>query len=320
MNHMCCRIIFTFCIFPCVQVPKLLSMHPIKGSRAGGTRVTIRGEHLDIGSEVQVKVNNTEECIITEWESLFDSGVFVTKTHISKISAIKAFSIEEHSVGTMAFSTCRHHKICGFVMFTPFSRKTEETIECIMPPALQAQTDSVLVCVEFENILCQNEKLSTTYTYEKNPTISFIHPKKSYLRYWDTYEYTKACQPGWVCSSTITVLSNCNAVLMCSFLILLPIVCLNSTACVWQSSGMSLMTCVWTFSTLRLFCIIIRFHLFQSICTSVCKCHILVLDEIWRSVSVLVSQWWQDHHRHRPGVWSGAERHYAGAGNWKISK
>lgn len=50
----------------CIQVPKLLSMEPKKGSRAGGTRVIIVGEHLNIGSEVRVKVNNTEECIITE--------------------------------------------------------------------------------------------------------------------------------------------------------------------------------------------------------------------------------------------------------------
>ncbi|KAM8755047.1 plexin-D1 [Acanthopagrus schlegelii] len=106
-------------------IPKLLSMEPRKGSRAGGTRVTIRGEHLDIGSEVRVLVNNTEECRITE--------------------------------------------------------KTDETIDCIMPAALLPHTDSVTVCVEFENLPCQSAELSTTYTYEKNPTISYIHPKKSYL-------------------------------------------------------------------------------------------------------------------------------------------
>ncbi|XP_026187481.1 plexin-D1 [Mastacembelus armatus] len=106
-------------------VPKLLSMEPTKGSRAGGTRVTIRGQHLDIGSHVRIKVNNTLECTITE--------------------------------------------------------KTDENIECTMPPALQTHADSVTVCVEFENLPCQSEDLSTTYTYEKNPTISFIQPKKSYL-------------------------------------------------------------------------------------------------------------------------------------------
>uniref|UniRef100_A0A8D3AL10 Plexin D1 n=1 Tax=Scophthalmus maximus TaxID=52904 RepID=A0A8D3AL10_SCOMX len=105
----------------------LLSLEPRKGSRAGGTKVTISGEHLDIGSLVKVKVNSTLECTITE--------------------------------------------------------KTDETIECTMPPALQVYTDSVTVCVEFENLPCQSAELSATYTYEKNPTISFIHPKKSYLRW-----------------------------------------------------------------------------------------------------------------------------------------
>lgn len=76
-------------------------------------------------------------------------------------------------------------------MFTSlFFRKTDETIDCIMPAALLPHTDSVTVCVEFENVPCQSAELSTTYTYEKNPTISYIHPKKSYLRYVDCYTHT----------------------------------------------------------------------------------------------------------------------------------
>ncbi|XP_041859634.1 plexin-D1 [Melanotaenia boesemani] len=106
-------------------VPKLLSIEPEKGSRAGGTRVTIRGEHLDIGSEVRVKVNSTLECNITE--------------------------------------------------------KTDKMIECIMPAALQVYTESVDVCVEFEGNPCQDKDLGTTYTYENNPTILSIHPKKTFL-------------------------------------------------------------------------------------------------------------------------------------------
>lgn len=35
------------------QVPKVVSMEPGKGSRAGGTRVTVNGEHLSIGSRVR---------------------------------------------------------------------------------------------------------------------------------------------------------------------------------------------------------------------------------------------------------------------------
>lgn len=67
-------------------------------------------------------------------------------------------------------------------MFASFSRKTDETIECTMPAALQPNTDSVSVCVKFEEQPCQSAELSTTYTYEKNPTISFIQPKRSYIR------------------------------------------------------------------------------------------------------------------------------------------
>lgn len=49
-----------------MQVPELESIKPKKGSCAGGTRVTLFGKHLDIGSQVRVKVNNTLECNITE--------------------------------------------------------------------------------------------------------------------------------------------------------------------------------------------------------------------------------------------------------------
>uniref|UniRef100_A0A3Q4N388 Plexin D1 n=1 Tax=Neolamprologus brichardi TaxID=32507 RepID=A0A3Q4N388_NEOBR len=105
----------------------LLSMEPERGLRAGGTKVTINGEHLNIGSEVKVKVNTTQECIIT--------------------------------------------------------KKTAGTIECIMPPASQAHTDPVTVCVEFENKTCEGPELSTTYTYERNPTITSIRPKMSFRRY-----------------------------------------------------------------------------------------------------------------------------------------
>lgn len=49
-----------------------------------------------------------------------------------------------------------------------------------MPAVTQAHVASV--CVEFENLPCQSDDLSTIYTYKKNPTIFFIEPTKSYLR------------------------------------------------------------------------------------------------------------------------------------------
>uniref|UniRef100_M4AS82 Plexin D1 n=1 Tax=Xiphophorus maculatus TaxID=8083 RepID=M4AS82_XIPMA len=106
-------------------VPNVKSIYPEKGSRVGGTRVTIRGKHLDIGSQVRVKVNGTQECTITE--------------------------------------------------------KTDQTIKCIMPPALEADAELVTVCVEFEDHPCEEANISTMYTYEQNPTISSIHPTKSFL-------------------------------------------------------------------------------------------------------------------------------------------
>uniref|UniRef100_A0A674BXF7 Plexin D1 n=1 Tax=Salmo trutta TaxID=8032 RepID=A0A674BXF7_SALTR len=106
-------------------VPKLLSMEPRKGSRSGGTRVTIKGEHLDTGSQIRVKVNGTQECTILTL--------------------------------------------------------TEDTIECTMPAALHTHTEAVSVCVEFEYIPCQRSELLTQYIYEKNPSISYIKPRQSYL-------------------------------------------------------------------------------------------------------------------------------------------
>lgn len=56
-----------------------------------------------------------------------------------------------------------------------------------MPPALRAGAESVPVCVQFENVPCQRDRLGAMYTYEKNPTISFIKPHRSFLR-WATLE------------------------------------------------------------------------------------------------------------------------------------
>lgn len=69
------------------------------------------------------------------------------------------------------------------------SRLTEDTIECTMPAALHTHTEAVSVCVEFEYIPCQRSKLLTQYIYEKNPSISYIKPRQSYLRYKHTVRH-----------------------------------------------------------------------------------------------------------------------------------
>nr|XP_015203481.1 PREDICTED: plexin-D1 [Lepisosteus oculatus] len=43
-------------------VPEVFSIEPKNGSRAGGTKVTISGRHLGVGTRVRVKVNGTQEC------------------------------------------------------------------------------------------------------------------------------------------------------------------------------------------------------------------------------------------------------------------
>uniref|UniRef100_A0AAY4D4L6 Sema domain-containing protein n=1 Tax=Denticeps clupeoides TaxID=299321 RepID=A0AAY4D4L6_9TELE len=45
-------------------VSLLTSLHPGKGPRSGGTRVTITGQHLDSGSGIRVRVNDTQDCSI----------------------------------------------------------------------------------------------------------------------------------------------------------------------------------------------------------------------------------------------------------------
>uniref|UniRef100_G3SRJ7 Plexin-D1 n=1 Tax=Loxodonta africana TaxID=9785 RepID=G3SRJ7_LOXAF len=43
-------------------LPLVHSLEPAMGPKAGGTRITIHGSHLDVGSELQVLVNDTEPC------------------------------------------------------------------------------------------------------------------------------------------------------------------------------------------------------------------------------------------------------------------
>lgn len=44
------------------QLPLVHSLEPTMGPKAGGTRITIHGSDLHVGSELQVLVNNTEPC------------------------------------------------------------------------------------------------------------------------------------------------------------------------------------------------------------------------------------------------------------------
>lgn len=44
------------------QLPLVHYLEPTMGPKAGGTRITIHGSHLQVGSELQVLLNDTEPC------------------------------------------------------------------------------------------------------------------------------------------------------------------------------------------------------------------------------------------------------------------
>lgn len=44
------------------QLPLVHALEPTMGPKAGGTRITIQGSDLHVGSELQVLVNGTEPC------------------------------------------------------------------------------------------------------------------------------------------------------------------------------------------------------------------------------------------------------------------
>ncbi|XP_056628860.1 plexin-D1 [Triplophysa dalaica] len=105
--------------------PKLLDFTPRQGPLAGGTRLTIRGEFLDAGSVINVKVNSTQNCNIV--------------------------------------------------------KQSSDVIKCVMPPGVSSVPESVSVCVVYDDGQCYSGSPNFTFCYEKNPTISYIKPNKSYL-------------------------------------------------------------------------------------------------------------------------------------------
>lgn len=48
--------------FPSPQLPMVHSLEPSMGPKAGGTRITIYGSDLNVGSMLQVLVNDTDPC------------------------------------------------------------------------------------------------------------------------------------------------------------------------------------------------------------------------------------------------------------------
>lgn len=180
-----------------------------------------------------------------------------------------------------------------------------------MPAFAQAHADSVSVCVEFENLPCQRADLATVYTYKKNPTIFFIKPTKSYLRYERTTgpqnRAGRSGTPGFLLASlteTLTVMS--------SWCAAFPHYCLfDNTECVWQISGV----CLWWHMRGLFFCCFAAVS--HTICISECVWHsfVMALGLILCVCACVLPQWGQDDHSDGPGFRSGAERYHAGGGN-----
>ncbi|KAM3618334.1 uncharacterized protein V6R79_019210 [Siganus canaliculatus] len=195
--------------------PEIYKIFPLRGPVEGGTPLTVQGRNLGRrAGAVKVSIGNvpctlqpehyivSEELVcVTGWSerdrrdivqvNVDQSGMGTSKESFSYLVP-QLFSMEprkgSRTGGTRVVIQGENLDIGSEVRVVVNStlecvitEKTDETIECTMPPALQAHTEAVTVCVEFENLPCQSAELSTTYTYEKNPTISFIHPKKSYL-------------------------------------------------------------------------------------------------------------------------------------------
>uniref|UniRef100_A0A8C3VFQ9 Plexin-D1 n=1 Tax=Catharus ustulatus TaxID=91951 RepID=A0A8C3VFQ9_CATUS len=51
-------------------LPVVQSIAPPNGPKAGGTRVTIRGSRLDVGSELRVLINSSKQCTDLRWDSI----------------------------------------------------------------------------------------------------------------------------------------------------------------------------------------------------------------------------------------------------------
>ncbi|XP_076122167.1 plexin-D1 [Alosa pseudoharengus] len=85
--------------------PRVLSMQPTKGPRAGGTRVIITGEHLGAGTKVRVRVNGTQDCRILSRsadsiECTMPAAVTATADSVSVCVEFDANSCQSHSLSS----------------------------------------------------------------------------------------------------------------------------------------------------------------------------------------------------------------------------
>uniref|UniRef100_A0A3B5LUX3 Plexin D1 n=1 Tax=Xiphophorus couchianus TaxID=32473 RepID=A0A3B5LUX3_9TELE len=138
--------------------PEIHKISPLRGPVEGGTLLTVQGRNLGRRpAGVNIFIGDVPCDLLPERYTVSDGTFFYTSQVVGNSVYIFLF----------------------YFIFSP--RKTDQTIKCIMPPALEADTELVTVCVEFEDHPCEEANISTMYTYEQNPTISSIHPTKSFL-------------------------------------------------------------------------------------------------------------------------------------------
>uniref|UniRef100_A0A8C5D3A1 Sema domain-containing protein n=1 Tax=Gouania willdenowi TaxID=441366 RepID=A0A8C5D3A1_GOUWI len=150
--------------------PEVHKISPRSGPVEGGTMLTVQGRNLGPrASAVKVFIGDVHCSLLPE--------LFTVSTEKgSRMGGTRVNIMGVHlGIGSRVRVTVNDTLDCTI------TENTDEMIECIMPPALHTYTEPVIVCVEFEDIPCQGIELSTTYTYEKNPIISYIHPTKSFL-------------------------------------------------------------------------------------------------------------------------------------------
>uniref|UniRef100_A0A8C5D1F3 Sema domain-containing protein n=1 Tax=Gouania willdenowi TaxID=441366 RepID=A0A8C5D1F3_GOUWI len=195
--------------------PEVHKISPRSGPVEGGTMLTVQGRNLGPrASAVKVFIGDVHCSLLPELFTVSTEVVCVTGRSEQEVSDIVLVDVGQSGMGMSkeSFSYLEpklqlmeprkgsrmggtrvnimgvHLGIGSRVRVTvndtldcTITENTDEMIECIMPPALHTYTEPVIVCVEFEDIPCQGIELSTTYTYEKNPIISYIHPTKKFF-------------------------------------------------------------------------------------------------------------------------------------------
>ncbi|XP_030640906.1 plexin-D1 [Chanos chanos] len=194
--------------------PEIFKIEPRRGPVQGGTLLTVQGRNLGRSAQnVNVFLNTVPCSLLQDHYTISVKLVCKTGSSSSQTVADVKVTVDMNAVGVSkeAFSYVnptvsslepRHGPIFGGTRVTIHGKFldagshinvrvdssqdcrilkwSEDVIECVMPALLLPRAEAVSVCVEYDNMPCQS-LLLRNFTYEKNPSISFIKPDKSYL-------------------------------------------------------------------------------------------------------------------------------------------